>query len=454
MNASLTARAAAVAILVATAGCGSDSRGSTASQPDGAAAATTASVPDDLEIAGAVTVPSIASDSETPAELIRMGVPTTAGTTYALDGLAGPALDVTITDPSGGRFGYVFTGTAGIGLAADLSAQLVDIFSLSATSVHTDALVDFADITGPSAMSGLFERSPTDFLSWMSTRPGVTPGPIADTTFAGWPATTMTYDVGEVEGALPCYPDGRGCLASVTDAHLSGAYVDFEGTTVTLYQVKIAGLTIVVVVSELPGAAELAATITLKPTAAPPGADGAVALERMGQLSSDSRYYWAGSSFGTYTFAGSEAIRVGRGDPSVAWVDFFADGELPCLSIVDGTQAVMLEEAADGSSAEAGPVTAEFSERVATDPRLDVVQPTSPVTLGDVDAVSIDVTPTTDIGMQGVNLIGFGIPLRSGATYRIVALSRSSDGAPDIVMLELGTACAAVLDDLTVTPAA
>ena len=440
------------ALAIAAAGCGSGDGAASAEPRATAPAPPTA---DTLDITGVVTTPSIDAGSTTPGEVIRLGVPTTAGTTYLLAGLAGPAVDITITDPVGDRFGYVLTGMAGIGLAEDMSAQLVDIFSLSATSVHKDALIDLSNITGGASRSGLFERSPTDFLTWMSTRPGVTAGPIIDSTFAGWPARTMTYDVGEVDGAVPCYPDSRGCLSSVTDAHLSAGYVDFEGTTVTLHQIEVAGLSIVVVVSERPGAADLANTIQIEPSDPPPGSDGAIALERMSPLADDARYYWSRSTFGTYTLAGAAAVRIGRGDPYESWLEFYAEGDLPCMSIADGTSAALPEIAADGSPTEAGPVPSDFIARIAGNPMLAVVQPVTAATVAGVEGSSIDVTLMADAGNNdAVSVISGGLPIVSGRTYRILGLPRGDASAPDIVMVELRSPCVPVFDSLGVVPAA
>ncbi len=178
----------------------------------------------------------------------------------------GPALEITITDDVGERYGYSVPGMAGIGDANDLSAQLVDVFELGTAEVFVEARVDFSQLSG-GVPPEMVELAPSDFLTWMSTRPGVTASEITETTFAGVPARTMTYNVGEVEGSLPCYPgDDRGCLASVTNTALGFGYVDFENTSMTLYQFEVAGVNIVVAVSALPGAAELAQTITITAT--------------------------------------------------------------------------------------------------------------------------------------------------------------------------------------------
>ena len=426
--------------LALVAGCG-------ASGDDRPAPTITSSVPPTTELTIGGEVSTVPRDPASSTEPLRPGVLTTSGVTYSIGEMVGSMVDITITDSEGGRFGYVYAGMAGIGTAEDFSAQLVDIFELSSTSVFVEATVDFSQIAGPLSMQDLFADSPADYLTWMAARPGVTAGPVTDTVFAGLPAQTMSYDVGVVDEAVPCYPDGRGCLASVTDGNFSYAYVDFEQTSVTLYQLKVAGLTFVIAVSELAGASDLAKTITIAERAVPTSAGDAVPLERTSPLSPEVEYYWSGSSLGTYTIVGSPDVKVGASEPGATWVDLISRDGYPCLSITDGAHANVFETMPDGSIQEGEPLTSDFIAFVADNDRVDVVRPASPTVIGAVDAVAIDVTAKQPLGHELFPLFFGGLTLGTG-TVRIVAVLREPDAPPDIVMVELDSPCEAVFDSL------
>jgi hypothetical protein len=442
---------AAVLATVAVGGCGGAANtksGTGATRPP---TSPTTDPPNtgELPISGAVTTSPAPAGAEAEIQPMRSGVPTTPGTTYSLSTITGSTVDITITDPDGERFGYDIPGMAGIGNADDLSAQLVDIFELSTAEVFTDATVDFAELTGGHPPAGFFASAPDDFLSWMAGRPGVTAGPTTETTFAGHPAATMTYDVGSVDDSIPCYAgDDRGCLASITNSQVGYGYVDYEGTTMTLYQLDVAGIRLVVAVSELPGAADLAATITIDERAPPDVAPGAVPIERVRPLTSGAMYYWAGSSIGTYTLIGNAPAEVGPfSRPGFAWIDFTVEGYPPCMSITDGTQDVLVESNPDGSAQPAGPITADLIDVVIGNGLLEVIEPPTSITIGDVEATAIDVTT---VKSDPVQVIGGGIPIWSDTTVRIVAIPRGQGAAPDVAMVVLGSPCEPMFDSLTV----
>lgn len=95
-----------------------------------------------------VSAPTTAPDTEGTNEPLREGVPTRAGVTYSLDAAAGSDAAVSITDPHGGRFGFVVDGWASLSAAEDGSVNLVDIFELSSMYVYKDATYDLSQPTG------------------------------------------------------------------------------------------------------------------------------------------------------------------------------------------------------------------------------------------------------------------------------------------------------------------
>ena len=280
----------------------------------------------------------------------------------------------------------------------------------------------------------------------MAGRPGITAGPVADTVFAGRPAKTMTYDVGHVDGAVPCHSgDDRACLSSVTNPQAGLAYQDYEGTTVTLYQIDVAGLTLVVAVSELPGAAQFAATITVAEGKPAAGTADAIALERTGPLAEGVTYFWDRSSIGTYKFIGDPAVKVGPFAPPVAhWVTLAHGQSEACMSISDGTQDVINQQDPGGGGHAAGPVTADLVNMITKMDFLHLLGPATPVSVGDVAATAIEVT-----GEPGGLVIGGGLMVAPGTKVRIVVIPRDGDAAPDVVMVELGSPCQALFDSLT-----
>ena len=91
------------------------------------------------------------------------------------------------------------------------------------------------------------------YLDTFATLPGVTVGETTDSELAGIPARSMTYSFGDVEGGFECADTGKRCIWAywIEDASLAWFYN--PGDSGTLYELDVAGQTVVVEVIDREG---------------------------------------------------------------------------------------------------------------------------------------------------------------------------------------------------------
>ena len=212
------------------------------------------------EIIDSVTVETVAiatadSTAEPAAEEFRDGVPTEKGKTYAIiDPSSGTGFS--LLSSVDGAYPFLVINTAALSLDEAGTQGLISIYSLDRLRTFIDPFVDLMAIP-PGGTQAVTETVATDYLAWVGALPGVTVGSVKETSVDGWPARSITYEVGPSPNGLPCDDTSlAGCLFTLWNpAGSTSFYVPND--TGTLYEVVVDGSRALVDVSFRPGAQEM-----------------------------------------------------------------------------------------------------------------------------------------------------------------------------------------------------
>ena len=193
------------------------------------------------------------------------------GTTYSIGRLVlQRALQITST--TSGLQGIASAGRLWVLGDEKVYVTLTDI---SLLRVFSDPLFDPTGTTDfPDKMVQATQPMPQDPLAWAAALPGITVGEITETTFGGRPARALTYRFSDVAGAYAC--PGSTSTRCVTGLYVAGddstgVFLPGDNMTLywqtdssgTLYELTLDGVTYLVDVANVDGAAELAASIVI-----------------------------------------------------------------------------------------------------------------------------------------------------------------------------------------------
>jgi len=259
-------RSSIAALLVVTgAACGSstDKVSSPSSAPpttDVVDTETTATTTNEPEIIDSVTVETVAIAADDSivrpaAEELRDGVPTEMGKTYAIiDPSSGTGFS--LVSSVDGAYPFLAINVAALSLDEAGSQGLIGIYSLDRLRTFIDPFVDIMAIP-PDGTEAVTEPVATDYLAWVGALPGVTVGPVEETTVDGWPARSMTYEFTPGPSGLACDETSlAGCIFTLWNPAGSASYY-LPDDTGTLFEVVVDGSRALVDVSFRPGAQEM-----------------------------------------------------------------------------------------------------------------------------------------------------------------------------------------------------
>jgi hypothetical protein len=205
-------------------------------------------------IIGSVGTGDDAESGDEPAEL-RTEVELQPDVTYQTGPEFNDDLAIRLTSPVAAN-SYIEQGLFGLSLDPDGNEPLLTAVMLENAGVYRPNSVDGQQLLTNDDLLAVTEPAPDDVLSWFTARPYVQAGPATETELGGYPARSVTYTIGDVEGSLPCTPEPVGCMWSVVLGDTS--VVHLVGDTGTLYQVDVDGAPVLVDVSDRDGAEEIA----------------------------------------------------------------------------------------------------------------------------------------------------------------------------------------------------
>ncbi len=215
------------------------------------------------EIIGSVTIATVtipADDSddsfvEPAAEQLRDGVPMNKGTLYAIiDPTSGTG--ISIVSSVDVAYPFLLSNSASFSLDPTGIEGLVGVSSLDHLRTFIDPTVDIMQIP-PEDLQSVTEPAAADFLAWISGLPGVTVGPVEETTVDGWPSRSMTYAFGPSHNGLPCDDTSlAGCVVTLWNPAGSVSFYA-PNDTGTLYDVVVDGSRALIDVTSRPGAQEM-----------------------------------------------------------------------------------------------------------------------------------------------------------------------------------------------------
>jgi len=221
---------------------------------------TTATTSSEPEIIDSVTVETVAiaadgSIVEPAAEELRDGVPTEKGKTYAIiDPSSGTGFS--LVSSVDGAYPFLVINVAALALDEAGSQGLIGIYSLDRLRTFIDPFVDLMAIP-PDGTEAVTESVVSDYLGWVGALPGVTVGPVEETTVDGWPARSMKYEFTPGPSGLACDETSlAGCIFTLWNPAGSASYY-LPDDTGTLYEVVVDGSRALVDVSFRPGAQEM-----------------------------------------------------------------------------------------------------------------------------------------------------------------------------------------------------
>lgn len=214
----------------------------------------------DSVTADTVTIPVDDSVAEPAAEELRDGVPTEAGTTYAIinPSTGGGFSFVSSVD---GAFPFLAINVAALSLDEAGSQGLFSVSALDNLRTFLDPSVDFMSIP-VDGFEAVTEPVASDYLAWVAALPGATVGPIEETTVDGWPARSMTYEFGPSPNGLACDDTSlAGCIFTLSNPAGGSASYYLPNDTGTLYEVVVDGSRVLIELSIRPGVQEMFETV-------------------------------------------------------------------------------------------------------------------------------------------------------------------------------------------------
>ncbi len=190
-----------------------------------------------------------------PTKILHEGFFYTAGTVAI-----GAEIIFTATDRS--RYSNNLPGFFSVQGQASGDETLLSLNDLSTMFVFKDPLQDFATLgRDNSALLAASDPVPADFLAYVQGLPGVTAGPVTDAEFAGLPARSMTYEVGDFPGVV-CVGTKPCLWTTFAPAGISVYYN--PGDSGTFYVFDVAGRSVLADVQNRDGVAEFIATMTIQ----------------------------------------------------------------------------------------------------------------------------------------------------------------------------------------------
>jgi len=139
---------------------------------------------------------------------------------------------------------------------------LVEILELQHAEVFVEQTFDINNLPNGNFSDEMFAPVPAGVLDWFATRPGVSASDVQNTNLFGFPARSLTYTIGEVEGGTPCFPDNEAmCLGWFATSSVVVLWL--PGHTGTLYEVKVPDHELLVNVQDRPNADEVLAGIEI-----------------------------------------------------------------------------------------------------------------------------------------------------------------------------------------------
>ena len=365
--------------------------------------------------------------------------PLTKGQRYEDRGNFGTALAIRFTAPVDGLLGDSLAGLFGLIQGDEPLDGFVTMTHLDEALAIKDPKVDFAHVVVTPEARELVMPTPNPYLEWLAQQPGFVASPIEETELAGHPARAMHYEITPVEGTFPCGDDPRVCLGWLY-LRAGAISTNVAGDAGTVYELTVAGQRLAVDVSDNPTAQEVAETLEFVVAEPPAGFPDAEPLPYLGAVDSDTSYVWHGlNSYDWVITSGTEGLVVQpqflRFYPGFVLGD--ASGECMSVNPVGGFQR---EDGTDwygiveGEPADTGgPVPDDPVAKLKAFAAVDVVA-TGAMTLGEVEAITVDISSTTNVVITGK-----GLRVLPGTVYRLVILPEA-DGFHDVATVKLGTA--------------
>jgi hypothetical protein len=372
----------------------------------------------------------------------RAETPLAAGP-YRTDKVVGPIVPIEFELPVDDLYVAAEEGFLGVNAAPGGEGTLVAVTQVDNGEVFLQPNIDYAQLPNDTYRAEVIGPAPADILTWLAARPGISAGRIVETTIAGFPARSMTYQVGTFDGALACLPnEARACHATLWAAPTGLGQVYLVGDSGTMFEVTVANQRFAVDVYDVEHAAEVASSLRFVVEPPPNAPAGSESVPFVGPHTDGAVYYSERSSNGLYLLDGVGGISssVSRlRDPALV---LEADGS-ECLSIVDGSHTDWLASS-DPAAREVTSMPDDLIAAVVARTDLEVVAEPFPVSLGDTDARGVDVTPR----IAGVQLANFSTPLPTGVVSRIIEVPTFDDDVPDLIVAILGSPCEQVLTSL------
>ena len=403
--------------------------------------------PPDTGPAGTAPADTGPDDDEAEPARPRNETPLAAGA-YRTDVVVGPIVPIDFELPVDDLYTLSEEGFLGVTADAAGDSTLVSVTAVDNTIAFSTPTVDFANLVDQSYMDSISEPTPADLLTWLAGRPGVTAGPITETTVAGHTARSMTYSIGPFEGAAPCGAGDRDCAATLFAPITGLGQLYFVGDSGTLSELIVAGHRFSVDVNDVPNAAAIADSLQF--TEVPPSTvpSDAVPVPFEGPHEGGVTYYSERSSGGVYLFDGFEGISTSDSFLRTSQLRLEADSTT-CMVITDVSGASWRGiPASDSPPTVAPPMPQNLVEALIALPGVTVVAPPSDVTLGDVAGTSVDVTATDG----EIAVLDRALGVAPGVTTRFVQLTRPDDQGFDLISVVLGSPCELVLETIRLVP--
>ncbi len=372
---------------------------------------------------------------------VRNGARITLGHRFTTDKLLGDAADFTFLAPASGAWAAL--GDGYLALTADQTGKspLIQAAEMDLTRILTNPSQNLDGLIGPDDS----QPAPADVLGWFASRPGVTAGAIADGPLGGLPARSMTYSVGPFDGQTSCTAqDARPCLATLYNPIGAALYYSV-GDSGTMYELVVEGRHLLVDVADQPEAATLAASIQFSPRRPADVQADTQRLPLTGPLTPATTYFWTGSSLATYILAEGAGLEVtsnfrfGANPPLQLGV-----GDARCMSISDGSTSSWVGGATLDPNSTLAAMPDDLLAALTT---LRLLTVTSGPAAGTLDGHA---TTTLELTARGkaVDLLAGSLTARAATTTRVMLVSRGDGQQPDVIMVDVGSPCEAMLTNI------
>ncbi len=193
---------------------------------------------------------------------LHADTPLSEGVRYAVPEFS-EELSLQLASPVDGIIARSHTGFFGVYNDADALDVIVEIIELEHAEVFVEQTFDINNLPNGDFSPAMFAPVPAEVLDWFATRPGVSASELENTNLFGFPAQSLTYTIGEVDGGTPCFPDNEAaCLGWFATS--SVIVVWLPGYSGTLYEVEVPGHELLVNVRDRPNAHEVLAELEIR----------------------------------------------------------------------------------------------------------------------------------------------------------------------------------------------